>query len=198
MHGEMSKTITHSARQQFKFFKIIHATAYAPLIINHVIADASHPLHVAQTRKLQERKKEGLWWHATVGADLVKSSCVRTWARRRLRNAVIEELRARGYDEKGILIRSGPQGSDMPPQKSLDPRLPRELKGSLRLHILPPLIPAKYVEVKAEAGKILDLLIHGPSMKRSGSGAEKKPGGRPQGNGPPYAQKRSALSARQR
>ncbi|KAF2130926.1 hypothetical protein P153DRAFT_365551 [Dothidotthia symphoricarpi CBS 119687] len=137
------------ARQQLKTFKVNYAPEYKTFIIHHVCTDQSHPLNEAQRRRQREWKKEGLWWHATTGVDLSKSSCVRAWARRRLRNAVTEELKARGYDEKGK------------PLDGASVKGKSDLTGSLRLHAQLPLLPATYVDVKEEVGKVLDMLLEG-------------------------------------
>jgi hypothetical protein len=143
-------------KQPPKLFKVSYAPDYKNLIVNHVATDPSHPLRETQRRRQAEKKKEGLWWHATTGVDLNKSSCVRAWARRRLRNAVVDELKARGYDETGryVNLRKLHERPDLMAKvvagKTLD------LKGSLRLHAQAPLIPAKYVDVRAEAGAVID------------------------------------------
>jgi hypothetical protein len=84
---------------------------------------------------------------------------VRAWARRRLRNAVEEVLKARGYNANGIMVQSKTaQGK------------PLDLKGSLRLHVQTPLIPARFEEVKAEVHKIIDVMIQAVNAESSTTG----------------------------
>ena len=146
------------AKQPPKTFKVYYTTVYKSLFTNHVATDPAHPLYETQRRRQAEKKKEGLWWHATAGADSAKSSCIRTWARRRLRNAVVDELKARGYDETGKFAKPKdvPQRADLMARVGAGRTL--DLKGSLRLHVQPPLIPAKYVDIRAEAGALIDAL----------------------------------------
>jgi hypothetical protein len=201
----MSKVFKQLARERFKFFNINYSSEYKTFIPNHVIIDPSHPLHTTQKRRARARKKEGLWWHATTGVDLAKSSCVRSWARRRLRQAIIEELKARGYDENGKVIDRAPAkyGEDLRTTK--DFVKPLDLKGSLKLHVQVPLLPAKFVDVKAEAGKVVQLVVEGTraeadSLKtestKQSSGRQqwnpptKQPSGRPQWNPPSEAAKK--------
>ncbi|KNG50193.1 hypothetical protein DDE82_008880 [Stemphylium lycopersici] len=163
----MKSVFSLIAKQQPKTFKVSYAPDYKNFIVNHVATDPSHPLHETQKRRQAERKKEGLWWHATTGVDLNKSSCVRAWARRRLRNAIKEELRERGYDENGMFVDlKSVQGRPdlmnvLRAGKSLN------LSGSLRLHVQPPLIPAKYADVRAETGHVIEAML---SSMRNGAG----------------------------
>lgn len=158
----MKSVFSLLARQQLKTFKVNYAADYKTFIIQHICTDPSHPLQEAQRRRQRERKKEGLWWHATTGVDLAKSSCVRAWARRRLRNAVTEELKARGYDEKGKLLNANTIKGKA------------DLTGSLRLHVQLPLLPAKFVEVKEEVGKVLDALLQGAKNETGGQTSGRK------------------------
>ncbi|KAH9875238.1 hypothetical protein J1614_004729 [Plenodomus biglobosus] len=146
-------------RHQPSTFKISYTPEYKTFTLLHIATDPSHPLHILQKRRQAERLKEGLWWHVTTGLDLSKSSCVRTWARRRLRNALRHELQQRGYDHTGSLvdteaIKNKPDLMNVLRQgRSLD------LKGSLRLHVQAPLIPAKYTLLCAETGQLIDNML---------------------------------------
>ncbi|KAJ4369027.1 hypothetical protein N0V83_006109 [Neocucurbitaria cava] len=172
-------------KQQPTLFKVSYAPEYRTFAIQHVVADPQHPLHETQKRRLAERKKEGLWWHTTTGVDLNKSSCVRAWARRRLRNAVRDELRQRGYDATGKLVdlKVVQQRTDLLNRlhqgKSLD------LTGSIRLHVLPPLIPAKYEQVRAETGIVIDTILKAMTHEGGSQGSVKKTRSRPQWNARP-------------
>ncbi|KAL1792418.1 hypothetical protein ACET3X_008925 [Alternaria dauci] len=174
------------AKRLPKTFKVTYTPAYKTLIVNHVTSDPSHPLHETQRRRQAERKKEGLWWHATAGVDLNKSSCIRTWARRRLRNAVVDELKARGYDETGKFANAKivPQRADLMARVVAGQTL--DLKGSLRLHVQAPLIPAKYVDIRAEAGAVIDAVKYAANKDGPrGYASERSTKCRPAYNTPP-------------
>jgi hypothetical protein len=180
----MNKIFSQLAKQQSKLFKVNYSPEYKTFIVNYILSDTSHPLHEAQKRRSRERKKEGLWWHATTGVDLTKSSCVRAWARRRLRNAVVEELRTRGYNEYGKFmdaksLNTGRDSWSMTSKKSMD------LKGSLRLHVQAPLLPAKYEDIKAETGKLIDIIVRAVQLEIGNSTF--RTSDRPQWNPPSYA-----------
>ena len=162
----MKSVFSLIAKQQPKTFKVSYAPDYKNFIVNHVLIDPSHPLHETQKRRQAERKKEGLWWHATTGVDLNKSSCVRAWARRRLRNAIKDELRERGYDENGMFVdlKSVQGRPDL--MRLLQAGQTLNLSGSLRLHVQPPLIPAKYADVRAETGHVIEAVV----MAKNGAG----------------------------
>ncbi|KAH7090428.1 hypothetical protein FB567DRAFT_290967 [Paraphoma chrysanthemicola] len=151
----MNKVAQQLSRHPFNLFRVQYSPEYKSLWQNRLIASPLHPLNETQKRKRTERVKDGIWWHATSGPDLSKSSCVRSWARRRLGTAIVEELKARGFRENGKAVRitTTADGHIAPIEGRLD------LKGSLKLHALPPLVPAKFVEVKAEVGKVIDILV---------------------------------------
>jgi hypothetical protein len=185
----MNSVFSLLAKQPPKTFKVSYAPQYKNFIINHVATDPSHPLHETQRRRQAEKKKEGLWWHATTGVDLNKSSCVRAWARRRLRRAVVDELKARGYDENGKYANLNKLQTQTQTDlmagvaagKTLD------LKGSLRLHVQAPLLPAKYVDVRAEAGAVIDAVRYGIPKDASVDYASAKPTRGRSSSSPPAA-----------
>lgn len=154
------------SKQQAKFFRIQYSSDYKTFIPNHVTADRMHPLNETQRRLQEARKKEGLWWHVTSGVELSKSSCVRSWARRRLRTAVLEELTARGFNQNG---KSNSPGTSNTETLRTPPAMhnPMDLTGSLRLHILAALLPAKFVDIKTEVGSIIDALVEGKNHKNT-------------------------------
>ncbi|KAI4940742.1 hypothetical protein J4E86_010714 [Alternaria arbusti] len=188
----MSKNAVYSllARQQPRTFKVSYATDYKHFILNHVASDPQHPLCETQRRRQREKKKEGLWWHATTPADLNKSSCVRTWARRRLRNAIKEELQARGYDENGKFVYPEVRKSQPGLLNTLRAGNTLDLQGSLRFHVEPPLVPAKYVDVRAEAGAVIEALINAQRGTVGGFAPAKPMKTRPSWNPPAAAQER--------
>lgn len=167
------------ARQQWPLFSVSHAPDYKTFIVNHIVSDSTHPLHETQKRRARERERKGLWWHVTSSADLSRSSCVRVWVRRRLRNAVIEELRARDYDENGMYI-----GTQVVSGKMLD------IKGSLRLSIKAALISAKFEEVRFQIKKVFDILLQEGAGDR---GSQRPLTLRPQWSPPPHARVRRTV-----
>lgn len=96
--------------------------------------------------------------------DLSKSSVVRNTCRKRLRRAFADALRERGFDERGKLVEVealekhlGNSGGWLKGRADVD----IALTGGLRFHVLGPLIPAKYVEVKEETGMVIEALLDG-------------------------------------
>ncbi|KAH6618591.1 hypothetical protein C7974DRAFT_33030 [Boeremia exigua] len=140
-------------------FKVSYSPAYTNFILNHIAINPSHPLYISQARRQGEHKKEGLWWHATNGTDISKSGCVRTWARRRLRRAFVEALKARGYDETGKLVDATAMQHRRDVMNVV--RLGRsvDLTGSLRMHGVGPLIAAKFETVKEEMSSVIETIL---------------------------------------
>jgi hypothetical protein len=177
------------AKRPPQLFKVSYAPEYKNFIINHVVTDPSHPLHETQKRRQVERKREGLWWHVTTGVDLNKSSVVRAWARRRLRNAIKEELKRRGYDETGKFVNLKAVQGKADLMNILQAGKTLDLKGSLRLHIQPPLIPAKYANVCAETEHVIGAMVHTLKNEAGGHLSARKTISRPTSKPPAVAQR---------
>lgn len=184
-YANMKSFISLLARHQPTMFKVSYTPKYNTFTVQHVAADASHPLHENQKKRQRERRREGLWWHVTAGVDLNKSSCVRTWARRRLRNAIRDELQQRGYDDTGKLVNE----KAVEHRKDLIDLLrhgsPLDLTGSLRLHVQSPLIPAKYAQVRAQAGQVVELMLQARKKESGFQGLVRKTISRVQEDPPP-------------
>jgi hypothetical protein len=84
-----------------------------------------------------------------------------------MRNAFIEELKLRGYDDAGkpLPMKSVEPAEPAKPAKptallraNTFPAIPN-LTGSVRLHVRQPLLSAKFLAVCAEAGALVDLLL---------------------------------------
>jgi hypothetical protein len=157
----MNAVIRRLSNLKLTTFKVSYSPSYTSYIPHIIATNPSHPLYITQRRRQQELKKEGLWWHATNGTDLSKKSTVRTWARRRLRQAFVEELKAKGYDKTGKLVEANAMQERRDVMNVV--RLGRsvDLTGSLRMHGVGLLIPAKFEAVKKEMRGIVDALVQG-------------------------------------
>lgn len=141
-------------------FRIFYASDYRTHITNFVLQDKQHPLYSIVLRRNNERKKEGIWWHVTTTNDLSKSSVIRSWCRRRLRNAFTDALKTRGFDRFGRLVDAGALKEPFAGLAHVvkdDPHF--QLRGSFRFHALTPLIPAKYVNVQRDMMAALDMML---------------------------------------
>ncbi|KAJ8113708.1 hypothetical protein OPT61_g4229 [Boeremia exigua] len=155
----MKAAVNRFSKLNFKTCKVSYTPTYSNHILNHIATNPSHPLYTSQRRRQQEHEKKGLWWHATNGTDISKSGCVRTWARRRLGQAFAEELKAKGFDEDGKLVNATAMQDRRDVMNVLNLGRSIDLTGSLRMHGLGPLIPAKFATVKEEMRSLVELLI---------------------------------------
>ncbi|KAK3215115.1 hypothetical protein GRF29_19g2236268 [Pseudopithomyces chartarum] len=141
-------------------FRIQYSSHHVSFLPHHVASDPQHPLCTLRRREQSVRKHEGLWWTVTSGVDLSKSSVVRSSCRRRLRTAVVQSLRARGFDEFGHLV---DHDALLRVRRDLAGQLDREhalsLTGSTRLHIMPPLLATKYLDLRTETDSLMDILL---------------------------------------
>ncbi|KAF3008970.1 hypothetical protein E8E13_011474 [Curvularia kusanoi] len=158
----MPSVVYRLSKLQLSTFKASYSPLYTTTLTpNYIAANTQHPLSALQRRRQQERKKEGLWWNATNGLEISRSGCVRTWARRRMRQAFLEELKAKGYDETGKLVRVAPMQDRPEIMNVLRRGHSIDLKGTLRLHGSEALIPAKFEAVKKEMREIIEALLQG-------------------------------------
>ncbi|KAF2798881.1 hypothetical protein K505DRAFT_321510 [Melanomma pulvis-pyrius CBS 109.77] len=150
-------------QHKFRLFACNYAPTYKTFITHRVQDDVQHPLNEVQRRLSRERKREGLWWNVTVGVTLSKAKVVRSWVRRRLQSAFIEELRERDIEQDGKLIvdKAGKVGRHGIPAQVLKQLGDVSLMGSVRLHARPTVILAKYADVRRETGLVADALLQG-------------------------------------
>ncbi len=158
-YGGMTPVVNRLSKLTFKTCKVSYSPNYIKSGVNHIATNPTHPLHITQRRRQQEQKKEGLWWYATNAIDTSKLACVRTWARRRLRNAFVEELKAKGYDENGKLVHTTVLQERKDVMNVLKQGRSIDLTGCLRLHGLAWLVPTKFETVKAEMRNLVDALV---------------------------------------
>ncbi|PVH98376.1 hypothetical protein DM02DRAFT_484075, partial [Periconia macrospinosa] len=126
-------------------FRVLYAPDYQTFVTNFILTDRQHPLYPIMVRRNEERKKEGIWWHVTTTNDLSKSSVVRSWCRRRLRNAFTDALKTRGFDRFGRLVDAGALEVPFRSLANVVKDKPDfQLRGSFRFHAQVPVIPAKY------------------------------------------------------
>ncbi|PSN68921.1 hypothetical protein BS50DRAFT_572102 [Corynespora cassiicola Philippines] len=151
--------VAHAIKKQKRVvFNVSHSPQYKTFIINRIVTEPNHPLYVLKKRAAEQRKKEGLWWHVVVYNTLSKSSVVRSWARRRVRNAFIEELKERGFNDKGILVNPGSvKWANL--DSALNQGKEISLKGSLKFQLNAPSVSAKYADVRKEMSSIVDALV---------------------------------------
>ncbi|KAF2712720.1 hypothetical protein K504DRAFT_360987, partial [Pleomassaria siparia CBS 279.74] len=139
-------------------FTCNYAKDYKTFIHHRLVEDKDHPLHFVQKRILRERKEEGLWWHVTVTAQTSRAKVVRSWVRRRMQNAFIAELRERDIAQDGKLVAD--KTSDIGKHGIEKKRLgTMGLTGSVKLQAGSLAVTAKYEEIRAEIGGVVDALL---------------------------------------
>ncbi|KAF2446928.1 hypothetical protein P171DRAFT_429876 [Karstenula rhodostoma CBS 690.94] len=148
-------------RLQPTTFRISYSPEYKTFLQHHAASDRLHPLYILRRREMAARKKEGLWWHVTSGIDLSRSGVVRTWCRRRLRNAFTEGLKGRGFDEFGRLVNVAMLRQHKGFERLSERDGGLSLEGSVQLRITPALVTTKYAEVRKETDATIDILLEG-------------------------------------
>lgn len=92
-----------------------------------------------------------------------KMKVVRSWARRRLTQAVIEELGKRGFDRKGRKITSGSPVEESPPKRVPSGRfgegMPDALVGTVDVEVMTPTVEVDYKEVQKQAGLLVQEIV---------------------------------------
>ena len=87
-----------------------------------------------------------------------KKKVVRSWARRRVAQAVMEDLRGRGFDDEGRRIDGGAiVGGE---QVKGEGRCPDALIGTVDVEVMDQCVETKYAEVQRQAGLIVDEVLN--------------------------------------
>ena len=113
-----------------------------------LIADSNNILSANAKKRYAERRKDCLWWEATSNTMENTKKVVRVWHNKRLRKAIIEALRTRGFDRDGRVL-------DTPYSE----RPAKPLMGSMQICCLSSIIGAPDAEVDKEAGIVIDGFI---------------------------------------
>lgn len=92
-------------------------------------------------------------FHLTLTANTMPGkSVVRSWAKRRMRDALFQELRTQGWEPDGRAREGGM----------------RDLKGFVRIFTLVPIVKATGGEVKSEAGRLVGRMLRMSEEGRRG------------------------------
>lgn len=150
------------------YFALNYSYNYQTFLRYGILDNVFHPLYPLRKRIEDARPRKGLWWHATAGPATSSTRIVRNWAMRRLRLAFLETLRERGVDEDGKinprLHKHVDESIRASHKKGIREALARgeevEITGSLKLHAMPAIVTAKFVDVKRETGVLVDGLLN--------------------------------------
>jgi len=121
---------------------------------DRIMHDPYHPLHLRRMRYHKEKEQTGLWWWIQGGFSISKKSVVRHWLWRRLNTALVEELKAKGFDRNGKSI-PGIRGEGAP-----------DLFGSLKLAVQRPLLTIKFEELKMQTGLVIQAIEREAELSR--------------------------------
>lgn len=154
-------------KKPLKYFGLNYSQGYQAFIQWSILDQPYHPLFHLRKRIADARPRTGLWWHATAGPNTSRARVVRNWVMRRLRNAFRETLRERGLDENGKINPRAHKGVDeslrASNRKGIREALARgeelEITGSIKMHALPSIVTAKFVDVKKETASVVDGLL---------------------------------------
>ena len=99
---------------------------------------------------------------------------VRGWARRRIAQALVEELKGRGFDRKGKkLERKNEEVREMGQEEEND--VPEVLVGTVAIETLPRSLQVKYEEVQRQAGLMAEEILRICGRKRRERPRVKRP-----------------------
>ena len=140
-------------------------------IAHHILSDRSHVLYLPTRKRFQaildgryDQRQEGLWLEF-IGNSLQKKRVVRSWATRRIHQAVTEALRMRGFDRNGRKLVDSDASklktseSNGSPVNLTTKHAPEALVGTVEVHILPNIVRTSYTEVQRQAGVMVDKIL---------------------------------------
>ncbi|KAL8777136.1 MAG: hypothetical protein Q9213_007996 [Squamulea squamosa] len=121
-----------------------HPNIYVPSNpVNSIIHDTTHVLRPQTAARFQSRPQKGLWIRVSANCFAGKAT-VRRWVRRRIREAVRAELKARGVEFDGMTAEDIGE---------------RELKGTMELFVKKEAVAAKWKDVRADMGKVVEAVV---------------------------------------
>lgn len=141
---------------------------------SYMLADHTHPLYPKIRHRYgdvlkgqHDKRKEGLWLMCSSNM-LQRERVVRSWARRRVQQAVVEDLERRGFNNRGQPLKIAETthcytlGTSSPNNKrtrtAVDTRR-HGLIGTADVHVLNKAVEADYQEVQRQAGLVVNEII---------------------------------------
>lgn len=107
-----------------------------------VLADATHVLRPLINHRLQSRARKGLWVRITANS-IGGKTIVRRWAKRRVQQAVREELEARNFGMDGFGIEK--------------PR--KEIRGTMEVIVRQPTVGVRWEDLKSDIGRLVEAVV---------------------------------------
>ena len=141
-----------------------------PYNAKYILNDRSHVLYLPTRKRFQAildgryDERQGLNI-ALIINPIKKKRVVRSWARRRIGQAVTEALRLRGFDGNGRRLTDS-EGSTLKGSKSNRSPIelttkptPEALIGTANVYVLPDSIKTSFIEVQRQAGVVADKIL---------------------------------------
>lgn len=107
-----------------------------------VLADVTHVLRPLTESRLRSRPTKGLWLRISANSIGAKVT-VRRWAKRRVREAVREELKVRGLGLDGLGLHGGK----------------KQMRGTMEVTVRQPAIGAAWADIKADVGRLMKAAV---------------------------------------
>ena len=127
-----------------------------------VFRDPSHVFHRPIRKRYQnvvngkyDPREEGLWITCTSNT-MPGTKVVRSWTTRKMRQAIVDALKSRGFDRKGKKLKALAE-----PGQGIDGGhvVPELLSGTLSIETMPLIRETKYEEVQRQAAMVVNEVI---------------------------------------
>lgn len=135
-------------------FAFSPTTFYPSHSANLILSDLDNVRRERTKARLLARPRDGLWVTYSCNA-FIKQSVVKSWCQRRLKRAVLEALRDRGYDKLGRRrIEKGKNGVVVVEQQGKI-----NLRGTLEINGFSNMALAEWEEVKRQIGLVVERVV---------------------------------------
>ncbi|KAL8648803.1 MAG: hypothetical protein Q9210_004777 [Variospora velana] len=108
-----------------------------------ILADTTHVLRPLIDWRTRSRTRNGLWVRISANS-IGGKAIVRRWAKRRVQEAVKEELKARHFGMHGVGIKA--------PKK--------EVRGTMEVFVRQPTVGAEWGDLKTEVRRLVDAVVY--------------------------------------
>ena len=170
---------SHLNRQYLKIRNLnvcrvcVHAVHKIPYSAGLILRDPSHVLFPSLRQRYERISKgqydefqEGLWLTVTSN-PMQRTKVVRSWARRRMDQAVKQALRTNGFDSNGRKIEDGTLSVERQGNNVL--QYPQALVGTVDIEVMDCSVLVAYEEVQRQASLVVDeiLRVCGRQLRKS-------------------------------
>ncbi|MCJ1278867.1 hypothetical protein MMC21_006688 [Puttea exsequens] len=155
--------------------KISHIATAALLDTSNVLHEQKRQRYNGVIHATYDREQEGLWIKFTVASRVAAKKVVKSWAKRRIMVAIVQELKRKGFDRAGRQLKGQDDGTKPMGNIAGKASKPKTLVGTLSIDIQKPCVMAAHQDVQQQTRLVVKEVLRVCGDSRNGTDAKSRP-----------------------